>query len=492
MEPFQFPHPLYLSAVRYAVAYPVEAFEVRSTSDTSLTFSWRQPSIGAHLTTGYNLTCVPLLSGIPSPQSLPLLAPTRSSATLSGFFSGVRYNCSISTISQRGSSLPVSLTLYTNETAPSGSPKIEVVPGEREVVFSWSPPPLTERNGVITSYTLSCSPSPSSLPHSPTSQSGPQTVAGFSPNTHYSCSLVASNTQGSGPPANTSFTTQQDYSFFQLRLGKVPYFLFEEISSERSLKLEHITAAVVKELKSSCSECGPEMIDNQLFVCYLESPSFLMYRARLEGTSETDSGSLVSLIEAWVRGGGASLILTGVLMTLDSHCSVAISSLSQPPQCSPSSTPTATSSPSTDMPPVERSSDEEPAQVYDAIIGGIVAVVLIVAITIAVITIVFLVLKERRGGASLRSSNEASAVTESGVIHTSTNTAYGKVEREQEYELVDFSHGEPPPPPAELEEIYEVPLSSASAPSQPLPLILPPPIPETEEDTLYDAIPENQ
>ncbi|CAI8047838.1 hypothetical protein GBAR_LOCUS26463, partial [Geodia barretti] len=186
------------------------------------------------------------------------------------------------------------------------------------------------------------------LPHSPppvrTSHSGR-----FSPNTHYSCSLVARNTQGSGPPANTSFTTQQDYSFFQLRLGKVPTSCSEEISSERSLKLEHITAAVVKELKSSCSECGPEMIDNQLFVCYPESPSFLTYRARLEGTSERDSSSLVSLIEAWVRGGGANLILTGVLMTVDSNCAVAISSLNEP-ECSPSHTPTATSSPSTDMP----------------------------------------------------------------------------------------------------------------------------------------------
>ncbi|CAI8015229.1 hypothetical protein GBAR_LOCUS9460 [Geodia barretti] len=102
---------------------------------------------------------------------------------------------------------------------------------EREVEFSWSPPPVTQRNGVITSYTISCSPSPSSLPHSPTSQSGPHTVAGFSPNTHYSCSLVASNTRGSGPPANTSFNTQQDYSFFQLRLGKVPTSCSEEIVS---------------------------------------------------------------------------------------------------------------------------------------------------------------------------------------------------------------------------------------------------------------------
>ena len=131
------------------------------------------------------------------------------------------------------------------------------------------------------------------------------------------------------------------------------------------------------------------MIDSQFFDC--QSPSFLTYRARLEGTYETDSGSLVSLIEAWVRRGGASLVVTGVQMTLDSHCSVAISSLSQPPQCSPSST---------DMSAVDGSSD-----VSDAIIGGVVAVVIILIIAIAVITIAFLVLKYRRGGASLRISN---------------------------------------------------------------------------------------
>ena len=176
-------------------------------------------------------------------------------------------------------------------------------------------------------------------------------------------------------------------------------------SSERSLKLEHITAAVVKELKSSCSECGPEMIDSQLFFCNAESPSFLTYRARLEGTSETDSSSLVSLIEAWVRGGEASLIMTGVQMSLDSSCAVAISSLNEP-ECSPSHTPTATSSPSTDMPAVERSSDEEPVQ---AIIGGIVAVVIVLIITIAiaiVIIIVVLILKNRRGEVSLKNNSD--------------------------------------------------------------------------------------
>ena len=94
--------------------------------------------------------------------------------------------------------------------APAGAAEMfEAVAGQRLVVFSWSPPPVTLRNGFITSYTLSCSPSPSSHPQSP-SQSAPLTVAGFSPDTSYSCSVVASNSVGSGPPANITFTTLQD------------------------------------------------------------------------------------------------------------------------------------------------------------------------------------------------------------------------------------------------------------------------------------------
>ena len=93
---------------------------------------------------------------------------------------------------------------------PSAAPeRFEVDIGERQVVFSWSPPPVAQRNGVITRYTLSCSPSPSSLPQSP-SQSGPLTVTGFSPDTAYLCSVVATNNKGSGPPASVTFTTQSD------------------------------------------------------------------------------------------------------------------------------------------------------------------------------------------------------------------------------------------------------------------------------------------
>ena len=104
---------------------------------------------------------------------------------------------------------------------PEDAPEMfEAVAGQRQVNFSWSPPPVIQHNGVITSYTLSCSPSPSSLPQSP-SQSGTLTVTGFSPDTSYTCSLVASNSQGSGPAANISFTTLEDCKIILLYLHNV-------------------------------------------------------------------------------------------------------------------------------------------------------------------------------------------------------------------------------------------------------------------------------
>ena len=100
--------------------------------------------------------------------------------------------------------------------------------------------------------------------------------------------------------------------------------------------------------------------------------------------------------------GGAGIIMTGVLVTVDSECPVAISSLGegecqQPPTTEPITdseviTPDPTSDPVTDSTP---STTDNTA----AIIGGsVVTVVLIitVALTIAVVTITFF-LKNRCG-----------------------------------------------------------------------------------------------
>ena len=136
---------------------------------------------------------------------------------------------------------------------------------------------------------------------------------------------------------------------------------------------------VLKQLTALCAECGisDDIIDEQSFACFPESPTYVTYRARLEGTSETNSSSLISLIEEWVSG-GAGIIVTGVLMTVDSKCSVTISSLIEE-EC------TTTQPPTTDSTGTA------------AIIGGVLTVILIlsVALTIAIIAVT-LILKNRR------------------------------------------------------------------------------------------------
>ena len=147
----------------------------------------------------------------------------------------------------------------------------------------------------------------------------------------------------------------------------------------------------MKQLQTLCGECAPEMIDNHFFVCYPESPSHVTYRARLEGTSERGSDSLISLIEDWVRG-GPGVIVTGVLMTVDSP------SLSEG-ECSPHSHPTS----NVNGPTRPTGSDDEGTTNSRGSSGS--CYILIIAITIAITIIAYLVLKSRRGELSLKKSD---------------------------------------------------------------------------------------
>ena len=97
------------------VSDPVEEFEVVMSvmsSKASLNFSWSPPSVAAHLTTGYTLTCTPLLERIPTPEAL-MLGQAATTANMTGLYSGVTYNCEIITIGLLGSSEPQTLVLTT-------------------------------------------------------------------------------------------------------------------------------------------------------------------------------------------------------------------------------------------------------------------------------------------------------------------------------------------------------------------------------------------
>ena len=162
------------------------------------------------------------------------------------------------------------------------------------------------------------------------------------------------------------------YSYIIL-VENVPFTL--QISTD-----DDITNAVVEQLMMSCNECDSGIIDKQIFACFAESQTHMIYRARLEGTSERDSETLISLIEQWVRG-GASIIVSGALMTVDSECSVAISSLGEG-VCSTAPT----------------TSTDSGQHLLIAVSGGLAALVIVLIIAI---TITFAVLSCRHRNQSV-------------------------------------------------------------------------------------------
>ena len=152
----------------------------------------------------------------------PVTANYTHTLTVAGRLPGL-YNCTVANnkpsstsvtrvFTLEGIFLAIQEQLFSSghfSIAPTNAPEMfKAVAGERHVVFSWSPH-VTHLHMAIDNYTLSCSPSPSSLPQSPSSQSaGSLSVTGFSPNTPHSCSLTPNNLWGSGPPARANFTTK--------------------------------------------------------------------------------------------------------------------------------------------------------------------------------------------------------------------------------------------------------------------------------------------
>ena len=84
------------------------------------------------------------------------------------------------------------------------------------LTFSWDPPLLADRNGIIIGYQLSCDPQPSTFPRV-FNQLGPvntgTTLNVFTPGTTYTCSVLPGNSAGNGPPASRAVTTLEAREF---------------------------------------------------------------------------------------------------------------------------------------------------------------------------------------------------------------------------------------------------------------------------------------
>ena len=171
-------------------------------------------------------------------------------------------------------------------------------------------------------------------------------------------------------------------------------------SNDRSLKVEQITREVVEKVAALCPEGGftDASIDKQSFSCYSQSPSFVTYRARLEETSQTDSDHFISLIEQWVMG-GASVIVTEVLLKGDSKCSVEISDLSED-ECIMKPAAGQTVGPSSTTNPKGQDSPFLPT------ILTVIGIIMIVIVVITATTIAVFVLRNRQARYNLKNSTK--------------------------------------------------------------------------------------
>ena len=81
--------------------------------------------------------------------------------------------------------------------------------GAGKIMFSWQPPEPHLQNGEIVIYTIACVPSPLS-PLPPVTEAGSITFGGFSPATSYNCSIEATNSAGTGPPAFVNIKVEDE------------------------------------------------------------------------------------------------------------------------------------------------------------------------------------------------------------------------------------------------------------------------------------------
>ena len=91
-------------------------------------------------------------------------------------------------------------------------------------------------------------------------------------------------------------------------------------------KISDITSAVERSLKEiSVCDIETTVVDKPVFKCYSDSSSYVTIRSQLNGTTTENSASLLSLIQHWVST-GPTINVNSVLLTVDSTCSVAVSS----------------------------------------------------------------------------------------------------------------------------------------------------------------------
>ena len=98
------------------VAYPVELLTVEAENNT-IQLTWEPSSIVADFTTGYIISCITLMKGIPQPE-VQTLPPNETLTAVSAHY-GVSYTCEIFAVTAQGTSSGRSVNITIPETGLS-------------------------------------------------------------------------------------------------------------------------------------------------------------------------------------------------------------------------------------------------------------------------------------------------------------------------------------------------------------------------------------
>ena len=130
--------------------------------------------------------------------------------------------------------------------------------------------------------------------------------------------------------------------------------------------------------RCQCSLRTNEVIANGGFLCFMDTPQFVTYRAEIHGTMEVSALDLISYIEKWLAS-GAVLSVRAQLLTPQTFCPVQIISANEV-ECT--STMLMTSAPSESS----------------TLIVAKIAIVLVVAVVLsATFLIIFIFIMKRKG-----------------------------------------------------------------------------------------------
>ena len=111
---------------------PPRMFRITAVTTTNLSFSWQEPANPNGVITGYQLSCQPLLLGIPTPELLSP-GPTARMAVLTDLYPGVRYNCSIAAMNSVGQSPLVYADDTTTEIGTDTYVAVASIPGTTQI-----------------------------------------------------------------------------------------------------------------------------------------------------------------------------------------------------------------------------------------------------------------------------------------------------------------------------------------------------------------------